>query len=156
MRAAVNRAIAKPPGRIPATTLNSFPKRRRAAGGFGKTSGNGKTLARRPLSPDLLYDRAWAVTLLERVVARLREEHLAEEKAAQFDHLKPFLTMGKGAIPYADVSAELDMTEGAARVAVHRLRQRYRELLREEVAHTVARHEEIDEELRYLIAVIRG
>ena len=109
-----------------------------------------------PLSPDLLYDRAWAVTLLERVVARLREEHVSEQKVEQFDHLKPFLTMGKGAIPYAEVAAELDMTEGAARVAVHRLRQRYREVLREEIAQTLVEPSAVADEMQALFAAFAG
>lgn len=104
------------------------------------------------LSPDLQYDRAWAVTLLERVVARLREEHVAEQKAELFDVLKPFLTMEKGAIPYAEVASRLDMSEGAARVAVHRLRQRYREVLRAEIAQTLADASAVAEELQALFA----
>ncbi len=83
------------------------------------------------LSPDKLYDRAWAVTLLERVITRLREESASEGKSKSFEQLKPFLMVGKSAIPYAEAGAALDLTEGAVRVAVHRLRRRYRELLRE-------------------------
>ncbi|QIF06231.1 sigma-70 family RNA polymerase sigma factor [Roseimicrobium sp. ORNL1] len=104
------------------------------------------------LSPDLQYDRAWAVTLLERVVARLRDEHAAEQKAELFDALKPFLTMEKGAIPYATVATTLGMSEGAARVAVHRLRQRYREVLRAEIAQTLADPSAVTEELQALFA----
>src|SRR5207253_1658535 len=90
------------------------------------------------LSPDKLYDRAWAVTLLERVITRLREESAAEGKSGLFEQLKPFLMVGKSAIPYAQAAAALDLTEGAVRVAVHRLRRRYRELLREEIGQTLS------------------
>ena len=82
------------------------------------------------LSPDKLFDRAWAVALLERVIDRLREESATEEKAKLFEQLKPFLTLGKSAIPYSDAAKELALSEGAVRVAVHRLRRRYRELSR--------------------------
>ncbi|MCX6924671.1 MAG: sigma-70 family RNA polymerase sigma factor, partial [Verrucomicrobia bacterium] len=78
------------------------------------------------LSPDKLYDRAWATTLLEHVIARLREECAAEGKGMIFERLKPFLMMGKSDIPYAQAAATLGLNEGAARVAVHRLRKRYR------------------------------
>lgn len=108
------------------------------------------------LSPDVQYDRAWAVTLLERVVARLREEHVAEQKAALFDALKPFLTMEKGVIPYAEFATQLEMSEGAARVAVHRLRQRYREVLREEIAQTLADSSKVEDEMQALFASFAG
>lgn len=103
------------------------------------------------LTPDKLYDRAWAVMLLERVLARLRQENLADGKLAVFDRLKPFLTLGKGAIPYSEAAKELNLTEEAARVAVHRLRRRYRELLREEVAQTLSHPGQIEEEMRALL-----
>lgn len=105
-----------------------------------------------PSSPDVLYDRAWAVTLLERVVGRLREEHAGEGKAAQFDQLKPFLTVGKGAVSYGAVSETLGVSEGALRVAVHRMRHRYRELLREEIAQTLAEPSQVAEEMNALFA----
>src|SRR6195256_4306928 len=80
------------------------------------------------LSPDKLYDRAWAVTLLGRVITRLRGESETEGKGKLFEQLKPFLMAGKSAIPYAETATALGLTEGAVRVAVHRLRRRYREL----------------------------
>ncbi len=104
------------------------------------------------LSPDKLYDRAWAVTLLERVIGRLRQECVLEGKAKLFDTLKPFLMAGKGAIPYGDAAAALELTEGAVRVAVHRLRRRYRELLREEIAQTLSDPAQADEELKALFS----
>ena len=102
------------------------------------------------LSPDKLYDRAWATTLLEQVIGRLRAECVAEGKANAFEQLKPFLTVGKGDLPYAEAAASLGLNEGAARVAVHRLRRRYRELLREQIAQTLSDPADLEEELRAL------
>jgi DNA-directed RNA polymerase specialized sigma24 family protein len=103
------------------------------------------------VSPDAAYDREWAVALLERVIVSLREECAAEGKGERFDHLKSYLTLEKGGIPYASAAAALAMDEGAVRVAVHRLRKRYRELLRHEVAQTLADPAMVDEELRVLM-----
>jgi RNA polymerase sigma-70 factor (ECF subfamily) len=102
------------------------------------------------LSPDKLYDRAWAVTLLERVITRLRAENVAEGRAKSFDVLKPFLMVGKSAIPYGQAAADLALTEGAVRVTVHRLRRRYRELLREEIGQTLAHPQQVEEEMQAL------
>jgi DNA-directed RNA polymerase specialized sigma24 family protein len=102
------------------------------------------------MSPDKLFDRAWAVTLLERVVTRLRAERAAEGKAALFERLKPFLTAGKGALPHAEAAAALGLTEGAVRVAVHRLRKRYRVLLREEIGETLSDRARVEEEMQAL------
>lgn len=101
-------------------------------------------------SPDKAFDREWAVALLAHVIDRLRAECAAEGKARQFDQLKVFLTAGKGAVPHADVAKALDMDEGAVRVAAHRLRKRYRELLRAEIAHTLSDPAQVDEEMRAL------
>jgi RNA polymerase sigma-70 factor (ECF subfamily) len=103
------------------------------------------------VSPDAAYDREWALALLERVVVRLGQEFAAEGKAERFERMKPFLTLGKGEIPYASAAAALEMDEGAVRVAVHRLRKRYRELLREEIAHTLTDPAVVDEELAVLL-----
>jgi RNA polymerase sigma-70 factor (ECF subfamily) len=104
------------------------------------------------LSPDKLYDRAWAVTLLERVITRLRVESGQEGKAELFEQLKPFLMAGKGAIPYAEAATALRLSEGAVRVAVHRLRRRYRELLREEIGQTLSDPAQADEEIQALFS----
>ena len=104
------------------------------------------------LSPDKLYDRAWAVTLLERVVGRLRDESVTEAKSKQFEELRPFLMVGKSAIPYPQAATALDMTESAVRVAVHRLRRRYRELLRQEISQTLSDPAQAEEELRTLFS----
>ncbi len=102
------------------------------------------------LSPDRVYDREWALALLNLVLARLRAEVRADGREPQFDRLKVFLTLGKGARPYAEVAAELGLTESAIKVAVHRLRRRYRELLREEIAQTLSRPEQVQEEIQAL------
>lgn len=103
------------------------------------------------LPPDAAYDREWAVALLARVVALLGEEYAAEGKAERFEQMKPFLTMSKGAISYASAANALSMEAGAARVAVHRMRKRYRVLLREEIAHTLSDPAMIEEELAVLL-----
>lgn len=104
------------------------------------------------LSPDKLYDRVWAVTLLERVLARLRAESTSDGKTAAFEKLKPFLTAGRTAISYAEAAASLNLSEPAARVAVHRLRRRYRELLREEIRQTLSDPAQVEEEMRALFS----
>ena len=101
-------------------------------------------------SPDKVFDREWAVALLAHVLERLRKECEAEGKSRQFDQLKIFLTAGKGAVPHADVARSLGVDEAAVRVAVHRLRKRYRELLRDDIAQTLADPAQVDEEMRAL------
>lgn len=101
-------------------------------------------------SPDKAFDREWAVALLARVIERLRTECEADGKAKQFEQLKVFLTAGKGAVPHAEVARSLGMDEGAVRVAAHRLRKRYRELLRDEIAHTLSDPAQVEEEMRAL------
>jgi RNA polymerase sigma-70 factor (ECF subfamily) len=103
------------------------------------------------LSPDKLYDRAWAVTLLGRVIGRLRSECEAEGKGRMFEQLKPFLTAEKNAIPYAQAAAALGFTDGAVRVTVHRLRRQYRTLLREEITQTLADPTKAEEEMKALM-----
>lgn len=102
-------------------------------------------------APDQAFDREWALALLEQVIARLRAEAAAAGKAARFEQLKGFLTAGKGEIPYREHASTLGMDERALRVAVHRLRQRYRELLRHEVARTLTDPAMVAEELAVLL-----
>jgi len=109
-----------------------------------------------PLTPEKIYDRRWALTLLENALARLEDEQSAAAKQQVFAQLKDCLWGEGSGAGYAEMAARQGMTVGALKVTVHRLRRRYRELLREEVAHTVATGEDIDAELRYLIRVIRG
>jgi RNA polymerase sigma factor (sigma-70 family) len=108
------------------------------------------------LAPDKIFEKRWATSLLERVLARLRSEFSTPEKRKLFEALKQSLWGEKSLDSYQEIGIQLGMTEGAVKVAVHRLRQRYRELLRAEVAETVATDAEVDEELRYLISVIRS
>ncbi len=108
------------------------------------------------LSPDRLYDRAWAMTLLAKVISRLRREDAAEGKADVFDRLKPFLMADKSGIPYAQAARDLGLNEGALRVAVHRLRRRYRELLRQELAETVSDPAMLQEELTALFGAFES
>jgi len=108
------------------------------------------------LSPDKLYDRAWALILLELVLTRPRDETAAEGKASHYEQLKPFLMMGNTEIPYAQAAATLKLTEGVVRVAVHRLRRRYRELLRAEIAQTLADPVQAGEEMQSLFSALAG
>jgi RNA polymerase sigma-70 factor (ECF subfamily) len=101
-----------------------------------------------------IYERRWALTLLDHTMQRLREEFVAAAKADEFDRLKSCLTAERGEISYAAIAAALAVSEGAARVAVHRLRKRFREVFREEIAHTVSSAEEIEDEVRYLMSVL--
>lgn len=108
-------------------------------------------LAAEESSPDTAFDRAWALALLDTVTARLRSEHPNPD---HFDAMLPCLAGRNADTPHADVAIKLGLTEPAVRVALHRLRQRYRQLLREEVSQTVARHEDIDAELSHLLAAL--
>lgn len=101
-----------------------------------------------------LYERRWTLALLDQVLQRLRAEYEQAGKTGLFDKLKIILTMGKGAVPLAQLAAELGMTEGAVKIAAHRLRQRYREILCEQVAQTVSTEEEVEEEIRYLFSTL--
>ncbi len=107
-------------------------------------------------APDAAFDRVWAMALLETTLARLRSEHVAAGRAEWFEALAPCLGGRVADTPQADVAVRLGLSEPALRVAIHRLRKRYRELLREEVMQTVANPAEIDDELRHLMAVVAG
>ena len=108
------------------------------------------------LTADKLFDRRWATTLLDQALRRLRDECAATQKEGLFREVESLLSGEKGETSYAEIAARLKMSEGAIKVAVHRLRQRYGELMRAEIAQTVTTPEEVDEELRYLIAALRG
>jgi RNA polymerase sigma factor (sigma-70 family) len=105
------------------------------------------------MSPDKLYERQWAQALLDRVMAKLREDYAASDKADWFARLSGTLGRPRGEVPYRELAAGLGTTEGAVKMAAQRLRARYRALLRAEVGDTVARPEEIDEEIRHLFAM---
>ena len=106
----------------------------------GGENGNG-------ISPDALFDRKWALALLDQAMERLKKEHAG----GHFDLLKECLTAGRGEIDYVDLAGVMETSEGAARVAVHRLRKRYRVVIREEIAQTVANKEDVDDELQILM-----
>jgi RNA polymerase sigma factor (sigma-70 family) len=108
------------------------------------------------MTAEKMFERRWALTLLELVLRRLREEFTRDGKEKLFEQLKPTLTETSRSVRYAEIAARLDMSEGAVKVAVHRLRQRYRELLRAEIADTVASPGEIDDEIRNLFTALSG
>lgn len=105
-------------------------------------------------TPELAFDREWAMTLLDHTLARLREEFPGPAKQEEYAVLKEYLTADRGAIPYEELALRLQTTPGAARVAVHRLRKRFREIFRDEIAQTVAREEDQEDELRHLLAAL--
>lgn len=107
-------------------------------------------------SPDRLFDRDWALALLGKVLEDLESACRGEGSAAQFEKLKPCLTADSAQIDYASLASGLGMTEGAARVAVHRLRKRYRALLASEVARTLASPDSVEEEMKSLFAALAG
>lgn len=106
-------------------------------------------------SPEFTYEQAWALALLEKVLARLREEAVTGGHAARFDALKDVLVGEKPSFKYAQLAVELGTTEPALKMAAQRLRNRYGELLREEIERTVAAPEEVEDELRHLRVVLR-
>ena len=106
------------------------------------------------LAPDAMFERRWALTLLDRALARLAADYATPEAAREFALLKEHLTAGRGEVAYDDTARALGTTPGAARVAVHRLRRRFRTLLREEIAHTLADPAMLDDELRHFAAVL--
>lgn len=109
-----------------------------------------------PMTADRLYERQWALTLLDEVLKHVRDDYEEEGKGALFDALKSTLTGDKNAQPYAETAEKLGMNEGAVKVAVHRLRHRYRDALRAEIASTIGNPEEVDDELRHLFAALSG
>jgi RNA polymerase sigma-70 factor (ECF subfamily) len=109
------------------------------------------------MTPEQIYERSWATTVLARATAGLASEFAAAGKSGIFDALKVFLTGDSHGVKYARIAESIGMSEGAARVAVHRLRDRFRALLRTEIAQTLANPADprgVDEELRYLLTVL--
>jgi len=106
------------------------------------------------MTPEEIYERRWALTILERALGRLRGELVEADREPEFDRLKGFLTGEEPRRPYREVAAELSTTEAAVKTSVHRLRQRFGALLRQEIAETVARPDEVDAEVRHLLGVI--
>ena len=105
------------------------------------------------LTADQVYERQWAITLLDRVITRLRKEHVKSGKAEQFRYLKDFIIGQYSDHTYAEVAEILGSTEAAMKMSAHRMRNRYREILREEIADVVAAPEDVDDEIRNLFAL---
>lgn len=107
-------------------------------------------------TPEKLFDRRWALTVMEQTVTRLREEYVAAGRGELFEELKHFQPGEHAGRSSAEVASRLGLSESAVKSAIWRLRQRHGELLREEIAHTVATPAEVDEEIRYLISMLSG
>jgi RNA polymerase sigma-70 factor (ECF subfamily) len=107
-------------------------------------------------TPERLFERRWALTLLDRVIARLGERYAEQGKRDLFERLKGVLTSADSPDQNEALAAELALSEGALKVAVHRMRRRYRDLLKQEIAETVADPDESGDELDYLLAALRG
>jgi RNA polymerase sigma factor (sigma-70 family) len=106
------------------------------------------------LAPDRMYDRSWALTLLNEAFIRLEQEYGTEGKTGLWLQLQPHLTAERGAIDYAEIAAALGLTEGAARVALHRFRKRFREVFRLTIADTVSAPEEVEGEMRLVLEIL--
>ena len=105
-------------------------------------------------TPERVFDRRWALALLDRVMSRLNAETGRNGTHSQFDRLKAYLTGDQPQLSYAETASDLGTSEGAVKVAVHRLRRRFRDLVRDEIAQTLSSPEEIDDELRHLFASV--
>jgi RNA polymerase sigma-70 factor (ECF subfamily) len=106
------------------------------------------------MTPDRVFEHRWALALFQNALARLREECATAGKGDIFSALKEFLSEQPAGGEYAAAAAKLGLSAGAVSVAVHRLRQRYSEIVREEIAHTVSDPAEVPEEMRYLIGLV--
>ena len=105
-------------------------------------------------TPERVFDRHWALTLLNRVMSRLDAETTQSGKRVQFEYLKAYLTGEQPQLSYAETAAHMGMSEGAVKVAVHRLRRRFRDLVRDEIAQTVESPEDVEDELRHLWSAV--
>jgi RNA polymerase sigma factor (sigma-70 family) len=151
------------------TSLTNFAANEREKAASQKRGGGAPTMSlefenaegrfqREPATdetPETVFDRRWAMTLLDRVLARLKAEMMRADKASQFDPLKAYLTGDQPQLSYAETARVLGLSDGALRVAVHRLRRRFRDLIRDEIAQTVSSPEEIEDELRHLWKSVR-
>ena len=106
-------------------------------------------------TPETLYEQRWALALLENALARLRDEYAANGRGPLFDLLKAYVWGERNAASYTDIAAQLDLTEEAVKKAVQRLRHRYRDMLRTEIAHTVTTAAEVEDELQHLVHLLR-
>lgn len=106
------------------------------------------------LTPERIFEQRWGATLLEHALQRLRTEYERSARGKEFEALKDFLAAERGSIPYEKIAGTLGISAGAARVQVHRLRKRFRDLFRDEIAQTVSSPAELDEEVRYVLSVL--
>lgn len=106
-------------------------------------------------TPERIFERRWALSVLDQVMEKLRTEFVRHGRPEHFDHLKVFL-LGRSDGPYAVLAREMNISEGAIKVAIHRLRKRYRDLIRQEIADTVADPDDVESELRFLAGVLSG
>jgi len=106
------------------------------------------------LTPEQVYERRWALTVLERTLEKLEEKESSGGDGARFSKLRPYLVGEEPHLPYSEVATELDMSEGAVRGAVHRLRQSFGQFLRDEIAMTVAEPDQVDGEVRHLLGAV--
>jgi RNA polymerase sigma-70 factor (ECF subfamily) len=106
------------------------------------------------MAPDAMFERRWAMTLLDQTLQKIEAEFAAAGKSAAFQAMKHCLTLDRGYIPYAELAQQTGMNEGAARVAVHRLRKRFREVFRESIAATLAEGEDVEAEMRHVVGVL--
>jgi RNA polymerase sigma-70 factor (ECF subfamily) len=109
-----------------------------------------------PATPESIFDQRWALQQIENALSRLRADYASSERGALFDLLKDYVWGDKNALTLAEIAARLDLTEEAIKKSVQRLRQRFRDCLRAEVAQTVATPDQIDDELRHLRAALSG
>jgi DNA-directed RNA polymerase specialized sigma24 family protein len=107
------------------------------------------------LTPEIVFERQWALAVLERALERLRRDSVAAGKEAEFERLSAYLTGREPREPYRDIALDLGTNEDAIKATVHRLRRRYGRLLREEIAATVADPQDVDDELRHLLSVVQ-
>jgi RNA polymerase sigma-70 factor (ECF subfamily) len=134
-------------------------KRRRARFEWSKAEGESEErlleeAPARSSTPEEAFERRWALALLEQVYQRLAQEFHAAGKSNQFAALQIALVGERGDVPYSDIARQTGLSEGAVKVAVHRLRRRYRTVLREAIAETVAEPADVEEELRYLLRIL--
>jgi RNA polymerase sigma-70 factor (ECF subfamily) len=108
------------------------------------------------MTPDHIFDRTWAMTLLDRVLGLLAQEYASTGRSDVFDRLKVVLSQGRGAVRAAELAAQLGTTEGAVHTAVHRLKKRYKAILQQEIAATLDDASEVDEEIRWLFEAIKS
>src|SRR5262249_28473653 len=107
-------------------------------------------------TPESAFEKRWALSVLDKVLSRLEAEYAGSGRAGLFNSLRDFLATGSDPRPQAEIATELGITEAAVKQAVHRLRSRYRELLREEISQTVATLGDVEDEVRHLISVLRS